>query len=133
PKGDGDIVVKPTRRGKPFYGCSNYPTCNFVAFDRPLPEPCPSCGCAFTLEKESKKYGTFRYCHREECTWSNAPEGAPGPKKPKPMAPRPRRQPAARGRRGMAAPKRKATARKAPATAPKVAAAADATAPVAAA
>jgi DNA topoisomerase I len=106
PKGDGDLVVKPTRRGKPFYGCSSYPSCNFVAFDKPLPEPCPHCGAAFTLEKETKKHGTFRYCHREECSWTNAPEGAPKPKKPKPMAPRPKRVPA--GRRGRPAPKPKA-------------------------
>jgi DNA topoisomerase-1 len=120
PKGDGDLVVKPTRRGKPFYGCSNYPSCNFVAFDKPLPEPCPHCGVAFTLQKETKKHGTFRYCHREECSWTNAPEGAPKPKKPKPMAPRPRRAPAARGRAARPAPKRKAPARKAAAAKPAV-------------
>jgi hypothetical protein len=56
-------------------------------------EPCPHCGTAFTLEKETKKFGTFRYCHRETCSWTNAPEGAPPPKKPKAMAPRPRRVP----------------------------------------
>ena len=117
PKGDGDIVIKPTRRGKPFFGCSNYPACNFVAFDRPLAQPCPECQCPFTLEKETKKYGTFRYCHREECSWTDAPEGAPKPKKPTPMAPRPRRPPAGRGGRRPVPPKKRAT-KKAPATAP---------------
>lgn len=111
PKGDGDIVVKPTRRGKPFYGCSNYPTCNFVAFDRPLPLPCPECKCAFTLEKDTKKFGTFRYCHREECTWTNAPEGAPKPKKPTARAPRPRRTAARAVAKPTATRKRKATAK----------------------
>lgn len=30
--------------GKKFYGCSNYPTCNFAVNQRPLPQPCPECG-----------------------------------------------------------------------------------------
>jgi DNA topoisomerase I len=34
PKCGGDIVIKKTRRGKTFYGCSNYPTCNFAAWKK---------------------------------------------------------------------------------------------------
>ncbi len=44
PECDGDIVEKRSKKGKIFYGCSNYPRCEFAAFNKPLEEPCPSCG-----------------------------------------------------------------------------------------
>ena len=44
PKDGGEIVQKRTRRGRIFYGCANFPNCDFTSWDRPLPEPCPSCG-----------------------------------------------------------------------------------------
>lgn len=34
PRCGGDIVLKKSRRGKSFYGCSNYPTCNFAAWKK---------------------------------------------------------------------------------------------------
>jgi DNA topoisomerase-1 len=41
----GDLVERKSRKtGKPFFGCANYPTCNFAIWDRPLAEPCPECG-----------------------------------------------------------------------------------------
>ncbi|HEX8982369.1 MAG TPA: type I DNA topoisomerase [Ktedonobacterales bacterium] len=44
PKCGSDIVERRGRKtGKVFYGCSNYPTCDFVAWDRPLTAPCPEC------------------------------------------------------------------------------------------
>jgi DNA topoisomerase-1 len=42
--GQGEIVVKRSRRGKVFYGCNRYPDCDFTVWQRPVPEPCPSCG-----------------------------------------------------------------------------------------
>jgi DNA topoisomerase-1 len=41
----GDLVERKTRQKKRvFYGCSNYPTCNFASWDKPVPEPCAKCG-----------------------------------------------------------------------------------------
>ncbi len=41
----GDLVERKTRQKKRvFYGCGNYPTCNFAIWDKPVPEPCPKCG-----------------------------------------------------------------------------------------
>jgi DNA topoisomerase-1 len=37
-------VEKKTRRRRVFYGCSNYPECEFATWKRPLPQPCPACG-----------------------------------------------------------------------------------------
>jgi DNA topoisomerase-1 len=40
-----DLVERKTRKqGRVFYGCINYPTCNFATWDRPVPERCPRCG-----------------------------------------------------------------------------------------
>jgi DNA topoisomerase-1 len=44
PRCRGDLVTRRTRRGRTFYGCSNYPRCRFVTWSRPLSEPCPNCG-----------------------------------------------------------------------------------------
>jgi ssDNA-binding Zn-finger/Zn-ribbon topoisomerase 1 len=44
PKCDGKILEKTTRKGKIFYGCSHYPSCDFASWDKPIPENCPKCG-----------------------------------------------------------------------------------------
>lgn len=44
PKCGGDIIVRKTKRGKPFYGCGNYPNCTFASWSEPLNEKCPQCG-----------------------------------------------------------------------------------------
>jgi DNA topoisomerase-1 len=44
PKDGGKIVERKSRRGRTFYGCANYPACDFVSWDRVVPERCPICG-----------------------------------------------------------------------------------------
>ena len=44
PKDGGMIVERKSRKGRIFYGCANYPKCDFVSWDRVIPEPCPVCG-----------------------------------------------------------------------------------------
>jgi DNA topoisomerase-1 len=41
-------VVKKSKKKRTFYGCSNYPECNFILNTRPLPQPCPQCGSLLT-------------------------------------------------------------------------------------
>jgi len=66
----GEIVVKKSKRGKVFYGCSNYPACDAVFWDKPIAEPCPQCRAPFVLEKYNAKKGeTVRYCQNEECDY----------------------------------------------------------------
>ncbi|MFI5272903.1 MAG: type I DNA topoisomerase [Ktedonobacterales bacterium] len=46
----GELVERRSRKtAKLFYGCSNFPTCNFAVWDRPLAVPCPECGGLLTL------------------------------------------------------------------------------------
>jgi DNA topoisomerase-1 len=63
----GTIVERKSRRGKTFYGCSNYPECDFVLWNKPLPDPCPLCGAPFTLIKITKRSGAIRFCNNEAC------------------------------------------------------------------
>lgn len=58
----GDIVQKQSKRKKIFYGCSNYPKCDFVSWDKPINKPCPSCGGNYLVEKYSQKSGTYQFC-----------------------------------------------------------------------
>jgi DNA topoisomerase-1 len=44
PKDGGEIAERKTRKGRIFYGCVNYPACDFTSWKRPLPKPCPKCG-----------------------------------------------------------------------------------------
>lgn len=42
--GEGDIVQRKSKKGKTFYGCSRYPDCDYVSWNRPAGEKCPDCG-----------------------------------------------------------------------------------------
>jgi DNA topoisomerase-1 len=76
----GELLVKKSKRGKFFYGCSEYPKCDAVYWDKPISEPCPQCNAPFLLEKTTKK-GTTRSCVREGCGYKEEvpPTGAQPP------------------------------------------------------
>ena len=59
--GTGEIVEKKARRGNFFYGCNDYPKCDFTAATKPVAEACPECGSPYLLEKVNKE-GTFLVC-----------------------------------------------------------------------
>jgi DNA topoisomerase-1 len=44
PTDGGEILEKRSKKGRTFYGCANWPDCDWVSWYRPLPEPCPKCG-----------------------------------------------------------------------------------------
>ncbi|HEX7193284.1 MAG TPA: type I DNA topoisomerase, partial [Thermoanaerobaculia bacterium] len=68
----GEIVERKSKRGKIFFGCSNYPDCDFVLWNRPLADPCPSCGAPFLVEKITKRHGRQLLCNNEECGYSRS-------------------------------------------------------------
>ncbi len=43
PQDGGDLVERKTRKGRTFFGCNNYPECDFTSWKRPIPQPCPNC------------------------------------------------------------------------------------------
>jgi DNA topoisomerase-1 len=58
----GDIVEKGTRTKRTFYGCTNYPKCDFASWDKPVGQACPSCGGPIMLAKQSKAKGEYLKC-----------------------------------------------------------------------
>ncbi|MDQ2865952.1 MAG: type I DNA topoisomerase [Candidatus Eremiobacteraeota bacterium] len=48
PKDGGIIVERRSKKGRTFYGCANYPKCDFVSWDRVVSQPCPTCGSYVT-------------------------------------------------------------------------------------
>lgn len=62
---EGDIIMRKSKKKKVFYGCSNYPDCDFVAWNKPVEEPCEICG-SYMYEKYSKS-GTKIVCSNKEC------------------------------------------------------------------
>ncbi len=70
----GEIVERKSKRGKVFFGCSNYPDCDFVLWNRPVSENCPKCQAPFLVEKVTKKHGRQLLCHNEECDYARSEE-----------------------------------------------------------
>lgn len=52
PKCGGKIVERRTKRGKVFYGCSNFPKCKVAVWDKPTGELCPECHSLLVTDKE---------------------------------------------------------------------------------
>ena len=79
PKDGGDIVEKKSRRGKVFYGCGNYPDCDFTLWNKPIAEKCPDCGAPFLVEKVTKRHGRQLICNNEDCSYVRSEELAETP------------------------------------------------------
>ena len=56
-----DIVVKRSKKGRLYYGCENNPECEFMSWQRPSKEKCPSCG-GYMLEKGNKLVCADEHC-----------------------------------------------------------------------
>ena len=73
----GEIVARKTKgRGKEFYGCTNYPTCNFISHFKPIDSYCPKCGW-FLVEKFDKKNGSYKSCINPDCDYLHSAEEEP--------------------------------------------------------
>lgn len=66
PKCGGNILVKKSKKGRKFFGCSNYPNCDFVSWFEPAAEKCPACG-GNMVKKYSKTKGSYLECTNGEC------------------------------------------------------------------
>jgi DNA topoisomerase-1 len=52
PKCGGELLEKVNKKKRTFYGCGNYPKCDFATNYRPLPQPCPRCGSLMTVYRQ---------------------------------------------------------------------------------
>lgn len=62
----GEIVERKGKRGRTFYGCANYPSCEFVSWDKPTNDRCPRCG-AVMVEKTGRNKVKSLVCSNKEC------------------------------------------------------------------
>jgi DNA topoisomerase I len=77
PKDGGEIAERRSKkRGKAFFGCSNYPNCDFVCWDRPVAEKCPECGYIGAEAKRNKTRGEYRRCLKCGNEWDAVPAEA---------------------------------------------------------
>jgi DNA topoisomerase-1 len=78
PKDGGDIAVRKTKRGDLFYGCVNYPKCDFASNLKLINQTCPKCDSAYLLEVANDK-GTYLVCpnNREALPKRRKKKGAP--------------------------------------------------------
>ena len=74
PRDGGDVVVRRSRRGKVFYGCANYPDCDFVVWNKPVAEQCPACGAPFLVEKVTRRNGRQVQCWNDACDYVRSEE-----------------------------------------------------------
>lgn len=66
PKCGGELVVRKTKKGKTFYGCKNYPNCDFMSWNKPTDKKCPKCG-SILYESSGRSKGL--YCAKEGCDY----------------------------------------------------------------
>jgi DNA topoisomerase-1 len=78
PKDGGDIAVRKTKRGDTFYGCVNYPKCDFSSNLLLVNETCPKCDSAYLVEYGNRE-GTYLVCpnNREFLPKRRPKKGAP--------------------------------------------------------
>jgi DNA topoisomerase-1 len=61
---EGKIIEIKTKKGKIFYGCSNYPNCKFALWDMPTGEKCPRCDSLLVKTRQNKVK-----CSNKECNY----------------------------------------------------------------
>ena len=66
----GEIIERKSKKGHVFYGCGNWPKCNFMSWDAPAEENCPNCGKALFKKKTGKLV-----CMAEGCGFEKSASG----------------------------------------------------------
>ena len=66
----GEIIRKKTKKRRTFYGCSNYPKCSFVTWNKPVDKKCPQCNHILVIMKD-KKNGFYHKCSNSACYYKD--------------------------------------------------------------
>lgn len=70
---DGDVIERRSRKGRLFYGCSNFPQCRFISWNRPVGKNCPQCESILVCRKSKK--GDRIVCSNRDCKYEEKTEG----------------------------------------------------------
>lgn len=68
PKCTGKVVIRRTKKGRKFYGCENYPKCDFISWNMPADKKCPKCN-SFMVIKRRKNGNEYIACSNKECKY----------------------------------------------------------------
>lgn len=74
PKCGGEVVQKRSRKGTIFYGCANYPKCDFVAWGKPIGRDCPDCGQPL-IENTFRGRPSGIKCSNKDCAYKESAHG----------------------------------------------------------
>jgi len=69
----GEIIKRKTKKGRIFYGCSNYPKCSFIVWSKPINKKCPQCNSILIINKD-KKRGFYYKCSNSNCNYQEFPK-----------------------------------------------------------
>lgn len=69
PKCGGEVIEKKSKKGYTFYGCGNWPNCDFMTWDKPTDDKCPQCGKSLF-----KRKGGLTVCLDEACGYEKKTE-----------------------------------------------------------
>lgn len=78
PKCGGEVVLRRSKKGRIFYGCSNYPKCDYISWQQPTDKVCPQCGERL-VKKQSRRGGGTLACPRKGCGYSEKEAGQAAP------------------------------------------------------
>lgn len=69
----GEIIKRKTKKGRIFYGCSNYPKCSFMVWSKPINKKCPQCNAILIINKDEKR-GFYYKCSNSNCNYQEFPK-----------------------------------------------------------
>ncbi len=70
PKCGGEILERKTKKGAKYFGCENYPECDFTSWDLPTNEKCPECGKMLLLKSINRRITKVKVCIDENCSFN---------------------------------------------------------------
>ena len=70
PKCGGEILERKTKKGAKYFGCENYPECDFTSWDLPTNEKCPKCGKMLLLKSINRRITKVKVCIDENCSFN---------------------------------------------------------------
>ncbi len=68
----GELLQRKSRRGKTFYSCATYPTCDYAVWNQPVTETCPQCSWPVLTIKATKRRGREKVCPQAECQFAES-------------------------------------------------------------
>lgn len=68
----GKVVLRRSKKGRKFYGCDNFPECDYISWNKPTNEVCPQCGTRL-VEKPARNRDPKLVCPNEKCHFELLP------------------------------------------------------------